>query len=560
MKYKIILVTIFLICFSFCKKGVNPGAKIATVTTVSLISSTYNTYTVGGTVVDDGGATITERGICYKAGNNPTINDSKIIDTGAGKSFSATLTRLLFNTNYSYKAYAINTAGVGYGSEMTFTTGKDSTIKVVIKPTVNINQPDSITTTSCRISGYIVSNGGGLSVKKGFCYSSTSNQPGMTDSVIYNTDTSNLYTSIINGLSYSTTYYIKAFANNQAGTSFSSNVVSFKTAQPALATVLTNVVSSISFSNCITGGTIVNNGGAVISEKGICISTSPAAKITDTKIINTDTSNNYTVSINSLLPNTLYYTRAYAINAGGVAYGNEITFTTLNFNLTGNFLMKKITTSSISSTIDSTLYFYDSQGRMASYFYQGNSIYPSSDGGQNYYFYDINNNIVSDSIPSSYYKYSCTFINSGNNIDGTKIRDEYLVGGGIETYWSNHIEYINNNVSVFNYYSSYAESAPQMPYIHTTNSDSAKYTYTSYLNPEYSIKAIIVNYLTGMNSYWSTSKNMPLTENAVIKDVNGNIATVTSIYTYTMDILGRVIVQTQTKSTGEVVTTNYTYY
>ncbi len=57
--------------------------------------------------------------------------------------------------------------------------------------------------------------------------------------------------------------------------------------------------------------------------------------------------------------------------------------------------------------------------------------------------------------------------------------------------------------------------------------------------------------LTSMNSYWNTSNYMPLTEN---KTSN------TSIYTYTLDMMGRVVEQKQTISTGEIITTDYIYY
>ena len=70
----------------------------------------------------DGGATVTERGICYATASNPTTSSSKVTSgTGTG-SFTANMTGLSANTTYYVRAYAINSQGTAYGSEVSFTT------------------------------------------------------------------------------------------------------------------------------------------------------------------------------------------------------------------------------------------------------------------------------------------------------------------------------------------------------------------------------------------------------------------------------------------------------
>ena len=569
MKYIYFILSLFIVGLICCKKGVVNNPKVPTVTSNKLISSTYSTYTVGGTVIDDGGALITERGICYKVGNNPTINDAKVIDTGTIGQFSITLNKLLFNTNYTYKAYAINSSGVGYGAEIAFTTGRDTTATIVVKPTVNINQQTIIGI----ISGYLVSNGGGAILNKGFCYSRTKLQPDLTDSVFYSNDTTALFTDSIINLYYNTIYHVVAFATNAAGTSYS-NAVWFESAAPTLPVVTTISATANSYSSGIAGGSIVNIGGAFITEKGVSISNYTGNTMYGTKVLSTDTGKDFSVNITNLLPATTYYVSAYAINAGGVAYGKEMSFTTqpysytLPVNLTGNFLKQKTTVSTSSGTA-SALYCYDSLGRLTYYksdnpvlySYLGNSIYPTFDGVNNYYKYDnISNNLLSDSIIKNSYINTCTFNNTGNTIDGSLYQYQHMQGGYNAHTYNNHIEYINNNVSIFNYSHNYRLSAPQQLQTDQTNYYNAQYTYTTYLNPEYSIKAIIVMELTSMNSYWNTSNYMPLTENNIITDVSGNKTSNTSIYTYTLDMMGRVVEQKQTISTGEIITTDYVYY
>jgi uncharacterized protein (TIGR02145 family) len=98
---------------------------LATLTTIEPTAITRLTASSGGIITDDGGATITARGVCWSTDTTPTITDRKTTDgTGVG-TFSSSLTILKPNTKYFVRAYAITNVGVGYGMKMTFTTKDD---------------------------------------------------------------------------------------------------------------------------------------------------------------------------------------------------------------------------------------------------------------------------------------------------------------------------------------------------------------------------------------------------------------------------------------------------
>ncbi|GAB3204314.1 gliding motility-associated-like protein [Pontibacter aydingkolensis] len=87
---------------------------------VSNINSTF--ATAGGNITSDGGGPITERGLVWSTATNPTTGDNKLaIGSGTG-SFSGQITNLTANTTYYVRAYAINSAGTAYGSQVSFTT------------------------------------------------------------------------------------------------------------------------------------------------------------------------------------------------------------------------------------------------------------------------------------------------------------------------------------------------------------------------------------------------------------------------------------------------------
>jgi hypothetical protein len=78
--------------------------------------------TCGGWVSDEGGGPVTARGICWSKSPRPDTEDS-LTTSGTGMGyFTSTITGLEPNTTYNFRAYAINSYGIAYGINNTFTT------------------------------------------------------------------------------------------------------------------------------------------------------------------------------------------------------------------------------------------------------------------------------------------------------------------------------------------------------------------------------------------------------------------------------------------------------
>lgn len=94
----------------------------STSATVSGLSTT--SATIGGSLNSLGKAGSVERGVVYATTSNPTTANSKISQEGISStgSFSSSITGLSCSTEYHYRAYAKNKAGITYGSDLTFTT------------------------------------------------------------------------------------------------------------------------------------------------------------------------------------------------------------------------------------------------------------------------------------------------------------------------------------------------------------------------------------------------------------------------------------------------------
>jgi len=113
-------------CFKFCQA--NKLNAVLTLTTSSISGITTTTATSGGNITSDGGKTITTRGVVWSTSANPTTTLTTKTSDGTGTgSFTSSLTNLTPKTTYYVRSYATNSAGTGYGNEITFTTS-DSTI------------------------------------------------------------------------------------------------------------------------------------------------------------------------------------------------------------------------------------------------------------------------------------------------------------------------------------------------------------------------------------------------------------------------------------------------
>jgi uncharacterized repeat protein (TIGR02543 family) len=101
---------------------VNP--VLATLTTTTPATNIgITTATGGGNISSNGGATVTVSGLAWSTSANPTTANSKTTDGWAiGGPWTSAMTGMVSNTLYHFRAYATNSAGTSYGSDVTFTT------------------------------------------------------------------------------------------------------------------------------------------------------------------------------------------------------------------------------------------------------------------------------------------------------------------------------------------------------------------------------------------------------------------------------------------------------
>lgn len=99
-------------------------------------------------------------------------------------------------------------------------------------------------------------------------------------------------------------------------------------------TVVTGFVSNISGTTASAGGNVTADGGATVTVRGVCYSTTINPTLLDSvENAASGGSGSFSVSLTNLMPSTLYHIRAFATNSAGTSYGADSTFTTVGITL-----------------------------------------------------------------------------------------------------------------------------------------------------------------------------------------------------------------------------------
>lgn len=227
---------------------------------------------------------------------------------------------LAYNTVYYWRIDSINTAGSTTGDVWVFTT--ESQPQAPNAPTnpspiddatgVSISNPTLSWTASPSATGYGVYFGTDI-------FPDDTEYQGSQAGLTFNPGT----------LSYATTYYWQIGALNAYGAT-SGTVWSFSTeAAPTAPTVTTQAVTNISQTAAVGNGTVTDDGGATVTERGVVAALVTLPTTSDLKFAAPGGGEGvFTASMLGLAAGTLYYVRSYAINSVGTSYGSEVQFTT----------------------------------------------------------------------------------------------------------------------------------------------------------------------------------------------------------------------------------------
>jgi uncharacterized protein (TIGR02145 family) len=212
----------FVIIFQFsqsCKKEEPPQ-----VITDEITSITTSSAMGGGIIISEGSSQIITRGVCWSREKGPTIEKSDRTDDGSGSGiFHSQVTGVDGGTLYYVRAYAINDAGVGYGTDMSFTTLGSA-------PTVLTKNATFIYANSLKLNGAV--NPNLLPTKVAFEYGETTSYGSIVSASSNDIITESFVNASISGLKPNTEYHFRVLAENSVGISKGSDIKVFTSPPP----------------------------------------------------------------------------------------------------------------------------------------------------------------------------------------------------------------------------------------------------------------------------------------------------------------------------------------
>ena len=182
--------------FSISAAGSTPVVTDPTVTTTAASDITQTSATLNATITNPDGVTITAKGFEWRATDGGTY--TQIAGTGTGNNFTANLTGLTANANYTFRAFITFNGTTVTGDEMTFTTYEEPVDPCDAPTNLQVN---SITQTSATMTW--TAGGTETSWKVGYNLSSASQwQEATVQTTSYN----------IEGLTANSTYDVRVKA------------------------------------------------------------------------------------------------------------------------------------------------------------------------------------------------------------------------------------------------------------------------------------------------------------------------------------------------------------
>jgi len=222
------------------------------------------------------------------------------------------------------------TSGYGTLTSNDFIVAHANPSYIPSAPVLSTNPVSFISTTTALCGGVISSDGDAAITVKGVCWS-VNTYPTIADSLTNDGPTSTPFTSLMKNLVPGTTYYVRAYATNSAGTSYGNQDTLTTLIVLSAPTVVTNAVTDIVNTTAIGNGTVTAWGGTLITDRGICWGLSHNPTLLNefnSAGAGTGGEGAFIAPIGGLTLGATYYVRAYAINNVDTAYGGEVTLTT----------------------------------------------------------------------------------------------------------------------------------------------------------------------------------------------------------------------------------------
>lgn len=250
---------------------------------------------------------------------------SGVLKAGATQALVVTIDRALLNGGENTTTFHITSDN---GSKQLTVRAVGDKLPIVSMVAVN-----NIAKTTADFFGEIQSVGDPVYTERGFVFSQQS-MPTLENTIARLTAIANgesVYKVSASGLIIGQTYYVRAYAVNAVGASYSSNEIKFTMVEQSVE-LLTEAVTDVDVNagSAVFHAVMSNAGIPQFTERGFFYGVNPEPDETDNVIQeNSSKVGNYSVAVTGLPKAAVCFVRAYAKQNDQYVYGNTVTFSML---------------------------------------------------------------------------------------------------------------------------------------------------------------------------------------------------------------------------------------
>lgn len=324
---------LFLLPFVMgCEEDKEPSVYSPTLTTNSVTGLSRFGATFQGTVTKHPDST-GDLAIGFLYSTSTSLSNAQEVNATPvdGNNYTAAVVGLTPGEKYYYCIFARSGKSVVKGKTSSFNT------EDAIPPSLSIAEATEVTESGATLTATILDNGGYEPTVRGFAYAmyvENSGDPTLDDNT--KLVIGDKFEITLSDLAANTTYIVRPYATNDAGTGYGESV-KFTTSQQKIPMVIANGSGSLANKpvevvayEAVCMGAVTEDHGFTVTEYGFCYSTESRQPTIESSqhIKAQDGAKGFSATLKGLTASTKYYMRAYAKSDKGVGYSATVEFTT----------------------------------------------------------------------------------------------------------------------------------------------------------------------------------------------------------------------------------------